>query len=559
MLSILLVSALLFIFAYGIGKAVVLATRMGGGLLSTDIILIGVAGLNTLFAGLSLFMPVGLTAFLIVTALVLILVLLCGPGRFKLPWSGIRSTHWMYFLPFLFLVCLLAADGPRNGDSGLYHIQSIKWIEQFAVVPGLGNLHGRFAFNPNVFVLMAGFSFAELGRYSLYAFNAFFSLVFFYYLLDRILNGANYPSGVRLFYVVTGMLSVPFMLLRLSSPTPDLIAGLLPVYIFLRYIDFNAVKLERTEKDKLSLLFLLAVLAVYVVTTKLSSLFILLLPAFAAWEYRKWITGRWLMVTIGCGVLIVAPWLIRNYYLSGYMVYPFNGLDVFHPDWKIPEWLVIREKTMVYEWARWPSLEATNVSAMTMSQWIPKWYACQHIFWKFFLVLCFLSPLVVLIMFRYQREKPFSKYAFRLWVASFAAVLFWFLTAPDPRFGYPFILTAALTGLLFLDFQVKPLVARALTAGFILVLFALPLKNMIELRQSLPAMLVHPLPPDHYATYIGTYDPIVYDAKPMGPGVVRFPIKEDRCYDQPLPCVPAFSPAVQLRGQTLGEGFFTRE
>ena len=40
-------------------------------------------------------------------------------------------------------------------DTGLYHAQYIKWIRNYPVVPGLGNLHGRFAFN-SMFLVLSG-------------------------------------------------------------------------------------------------------------------------------------------------------------------------------------------------------------------------------------------------------------------------------------------------------------------------------------------------------------------------------------------------------------------
>ena len=46
----------------------------------------------------------------------------------------------------------------RLHDTGLYHAQNIKWIQEYAVVPGLGNVHGRFAFNSMFFPVSALFS-----------------------------------------------------------------------------------------------------------------------------------------------------------------------------------------------------------------------------------------------------------------------------------------------------------------------------------------------------------------------------------------------------------------
>ena len=40
-------------------------------------------------------------------------------------------------------------------DTGLYHAQAIRWIEEYGVVCGLGNLHSRFAYNSAAFALCA--------------------------------------------------------------------------------------------------------------------------------------------------------------------------------------------------------------------------------------------------------------------------------------------------------------------------------------------------------------------------------------------------------------------
>ena len=43
-------------------------------------------------------------------------------------------------------------------DTGLYHAQAIRWIEEYGVVPGLANLHSRFGYNSASFALSAFFS-----------------------------------------------------------------------------------------------------------------------------------------------------------------------------------------------------------------------------------------------------------------------------------------------------------------------------------------------------------------------------------------------------------------
>src|SRR6516165_5501945 len=68
-----------------------------------------------------------------------------------------RLKPW-YILP-AGLVILWVADRalgePGVYDSGLYHFSSVRWANQLPLPPGLGNLHGRLAFNQSYFLYVA--------------------------------------------------------------------------------------------------------------------------------------------------------------------------------------------------------------------------------------------------------------------------------------------------------------------------------------------------------------------------------------------------------------------
>ena len=77
----------------------------------------------------------------------------------------------LYLKGFLLLgLFLFLAYGTSRGqihyDTGLYHAQSIRWIEDYGVVKGLGNLHCRLAYNSSSFALSALYSMAFLGGQS---------------------------------------------------------------------------------------------------------------------------------------------------------------------------------------------------------------------------------------------------------------------------------------------------------------------------------------------------------------------------------------------------------
>ena len=78
--------------------------------------------------------------------------------------SNNRSFHYILIVTALLALVFLkwACDSIEHYDTYLYHAQAIRWIEEYGVVPGLGNLHHRFAYNNSVFSLQALFSLSFL-------------------------------------------------------------------------------------------------------------------------------------------------------------------------------------------------------------------------------------------------------------------------------------------------------------------------------------------------------------------------------------------------------------
>lgn len=75
--------------------------------------------------------------------------------------SGVWAFSHAAVLTFLALLLLILSAWVAsramlppllNGDIGLYYLGTVHWINSFPVVPGLGNLHGRLAFNQSFFL-----------------------------------------------------------------------------------------------------------------------------------------------------------------------------------------------------------------------------------------------------------------------------------------------------------------------------------------------------------------------------------------------------------------------
>ncbi|RMG72296.1 MAG: hypothetical protein D6711_13280, partial [Chloroflexi bacterium] len=62
-----------------------------------------------------------------------------------------RLYHYRILIPILIFAMIWLAGHAINNmpqyDDGLYHIQDVEWVTSYSIVPGLGNLHSRLAFN----------------------------------------------------------------------------------------------------------------------------------------------------------------------------------------------------------------------------------------------------------------------------------------------------------------------------------------------------------------------------------------------------------------------------
>ena len=423
------------------------------------------------------------------------------------------------FLLFAVVMILFLSVGRiYNYDTGLYHSQAILWIQQYAVVPGLGNLHGRFAFNSHFFIPAAIFIKDVPGEYLVYLLNSFFYVVFLFYLFGNITKTIGQKDYFNL--ILSSLLiflSACYYTLQLSSPSPDMICGILICMTFLIFLES-----ERTEKQTIEALLIAAMIFVCI-TFKLSTALLLLLMPFL-WTSIK---DKRLLSSIWFGVIVAVPFIIRNYYLSGYLVYPFPDIDIFNPDWKIPLENVAKEKIDVEGWARIPGGNRQKTMAMTLAEWVPGWYDRQPLLMKEMLIttLCFLIPMVISII------RKNYKVATVLGVL-LVNLLFWFFSAPDPRFAYGFILFGASIVIAYslgsALFKVKSwrLVAYALVIFCIVrPLFVTGAKVLLE------------KPPTHSIASPHFY-PLVRSKNVSKEFKLYRPMKGDQCFNSAIPCTP---------------------
>lgn len=434
---------------------------------------------------------------------------------------------------------------PANFDSGLYHYQSLRWLNEYPTVPGLGNLHGRLAFNSSWFVLLSAFRFdAPTGP--VYGLGGFLGALLMLAVVRATVGEArSHRSGWAL-PLLYFLLLWSFQI-WLSSPTPDYVLPVLLIFAFLRYArKWEQGHGRRFDADTV----LVGLLLLLAVTSKLSVLPALLLPLHSVWASRRAMSGRNWGLIIALVLVVLTPWLLRGVLLSGYLLYPVAALDWVSVDWKIPLAAVRMEQYMITNVGQWTLQPTCLPPRQTLAQWVPHWWGAQGTFVRGVMLAAASSFVPAAIRWR---RLPLAEVGwFMGWLTAWLGGIFWFWTAPDYRFAVGFLLVAGVWPYLGL-LPPEPRYARAARwLPFVLTLaWGLhSLRDILyQLRtqpDALAQRLVWPAGPPTA--------PMLLIQPAPGPRV-RVPQVGIQCWNAPLPCAVCPEIALEMRGATLTQGF----
>ncbi|MBR6381200.1 MAG: hypothetical protein IKS07_05940 [Lachnospiraceae bacterium] len=459
---------------------------------------------------------------------------------------------------------LLMAFGTSRGylhyDSDVYHAQAIRWIEEYGVVKGLGNFHGRLAYNSSSFALSALYSFAFLGGQSYHACAGFLatlvllsSLRILHLFRDRALRISDFARLGGIYYVLN-------IYDEMVSPATDYFAMLLFLYILIRTLDLSEDASAAWDAD---LLAVPALLSVFLATLKLSAagmVLLCLLPVI--WLIREKHFGR-IGVYVLCSAGIALPFFLRAYYLSGWALYPSMFPDLWDPAWKIPELFVRPDADYIIAFGRgYSNMEAAH---LPLSEWLPHWFAGLGGKDRLLVLSCAAAICLYPVSLFLRRRQAALHMAEGAVILSFFA---WLFSSPLVRYGQAVLLLLPLV--LFGDPMC--LLWQKLTAGrsgdaaekpasgtgtrilrmlpAILVLCFLLYKT-VTLGSYIYRVRLQPF----YLTQqdYGTYETYAYQLRGL---TVYGPVSGDRTGYDPFPTCPQDMPGLSLFGDSLEDGFY---
>jgi len=507
-----------------------------------------------------IFFPVNYLFAAILTGLGIGYGLACLPA---FPDINFRKPLFLLISGLFFLGVLMKSAGPTSFyDCGLYYVQTMRWVQQFPVVPGLANVHIRFGNASLWHIFSAAYDIPALWKGN---FDSLGELMLFWFLSFhawQVFSQTGFERYLSLGLIIAGSV---FTVHLLGAPSPDFACGILGMHTlwqfrkFLRY--WNPERPNQLNTRGLTLF----VQSIFLAGIKLSALPFLVIAMVVCFLVMRegWYRQTGKLVILGIAAL--SAMVYRSYLLTGWIFFPvFQGN--LNPDWKISHQETQEYIHGVKGFARHiPSkselsfgLSYEKIASLDFSQWFPIWARDRSPSdWLF--VLGGVAGWVFLFLYAGNKvRKRFSSQwplIFFTWLSGML-LLFWFSNAPDPRFGIAALgsgFSYFVASILIRFEKLSPKVLNSIMqpglimfAGAILFLY----RDLRTLREN-PVV-----PASYHRPRLETFM-LADGSAGFTPSDVQEKIylDADMCWDAPLPCSINEKPGLKRRGKSLQDGF----
>ena len=479
---------------------------------------------------------------------------------FKFTGWVINTWKWntRLILPCSCLVILLASfsAGPlMMDDTESYHIQMIKWIQEYGSVPGLANLHERYGFNSSWFTF-ASFFIPVHSTYNFYTVtNGLLSVWTGIYLLSQcfpvINNERSGMSSARAFscfvVLLTALFCWPVIRGNATTTNYDFITTCMLVILLM-----EVCKPGLTHMNRHTFLPELIVWPVFLFTVRIINFPLLLISLFGIAQLIRSKTYPLFTISLFLCIMLVVPFLARNVILSGYLCFPVYQLDLFQVDWKADINITKQLVTYIKYFNRVNNafVPIRETQKFGFPEWIPLWY---HYLFNYDRPVLIAGISGYVTCFIKQKEINRLPLPAKIFIpVMMLQLISWFIIAPDPRFVYgPLLIGIFILCLLLAINPVAALYVKVMKPAVVLLSAALLVYTIFkavmnpDYRQLIMPVEI-PQPPTRLVT--------------IGNLQLRIPEKimgnwNPRCYATQLPCLYEVQPGLTARGKTVAEGF----
>jgi hypothetical protein len=474
-------------------------------------------------------------------------------------WMKIRSAGSWTVLCYISLIVLLAlrSAGPcEHYDTGLYGATAIRWATTYPVVPGLANLHGRLGYHSSVFLCMAALN---QGVWRDQVHHLFVGLIIaglLAYIVPayfRLLRGASTSPADWFFWI----LLVPAMfwtadaqIVGSMTDVPATAACFAAAALLFHSLSKKSAEQDCTPNDdsnaELKIVVSMTLFALAVVF-KLSTVVIAglgwIIAFIQLWSLNSK-SGKCTQLIPASLVLsaaILLPWVAWGLVQSGYPFYPKALLGI-PADWQVPSVVANWETAAIRSWARMPHARLCETQGF---YWIGAWVRgnLRNREGLEAPILIATAGGLAWIIALVRRRRTGARQVLWLLIPSLAGCFFWFLQAPDPRFGEAAIWTTAATlgtfGVISLVRDKEQKRRRIVLLGLAAISAWCLYPRTLWRVSGRPLLAVN--------SFLRLPVAKVVPRQTLSGLMVYVPAEGDQCWDAPLPCTPYFNKTLRLR------------
>lgn len=385
---------------------------------------------------------------------------------------GLGRNLLILYVLIILAGAFFSSNGTFHTDTGIYHAQAIRMLEEYGVLKGLGNLQLHFAYNSSYLPLCALFTMSFILPFPLHSMTGFFMALFSCYAVSGLSNwkehkrhGGDLARVAILVYALTNMTG-------LQSPATDYGTMFLALYIMCCWIAYAQESGGGDDRDKIALYGYLAVLSIFAVSMKLSAALLVVLAVFPTILLIKKKMFKEFGIFLLIGFLSFLPYMIRNVILSGWLFYPVSSIDLFNVVWKIPAEYMKVDSDQIKVWGRC-LYDITRIND-GVTTWFPIWWAEKQHYEVMLIYSQFVGAVILVITSILRlREKKIDLAMVIFYLTIIANLVLWFFTAPFIRYGLAFLLLLPLCAFGdMLEYIVrKKSIILALVASLVLINF----------------------------------------------------------------------------------------